>query len=431
MTELLAHKKYEFIRQLEVLRGKHGRGTELISLYIPHDKQISDVVAQLREEYGQASNIKSRLTRTNVQSALDSLMSRLKFISKIPENGVVIFCGAVDIGGSKTDMQTYIIEPPEPITSYKYHCDSSFYLQPLEDMLREKKTYGLVVLDRREATIGLLKGKRVEELAYLTSTVPGKQKKGGQSSHRFQQLRLIAINEFYTRIGNKASEIFLAIPREELEGILIGGPSPTKEEFEQGGYLHHEIQQKIIGLFDVAYTDESGLYELLDRSGEALAGLEVMKEKKHMERFMRELVSDSDLASYGEEQVRKNLQLGAVDTLLLSEDLRKVRVNLKCPACEYEVTLTRRVNGSSDLGRNTKETRTQMPGELEPEPGDCPRCGAGLKITEILDIVEELSSIADQMGSSVVFISTEFEEGEQLMNAFGGIAAILRFKTGV
>ena len=415
MVESEAHKKYEFKRTLEALRNKKGRGTELISLYIPHDKQVHEVSAQLREEFGQASNIKSRVTRQNVTGAIESLLSRLKLIPKAPENGVVIFCGAVDIGANKTDMQTFIIEPPEPIVSYKYHCDSSFLLTPLEDMLHEKKTYGLIVLDRREATVGLLRGKHIEEMAHLTSTVPGKQRKGGQSSHRFQQLRLIAINEFYSRIGEAASEVFLAVDQKDFEGVFIGGPSPTKEEFESGGFLHHEIQKKMLGLFDVAYTDESGLYELFDKLGDALQNVEVVQEKKYMERFLKELVSDTGLASYGEEQVRKNLQMGSVDTLLLSDELRKLRLTIKCGNCGYE----------------EKKTITKKTGDEDYQPGNCPKCGSSLSIQESVDIVDELSTIADQMSTNTVFISSDFEEGNQLLTAFGGISAILRYKTGI
>ncbi|MEA1965789.1 MAG: peptide chain release factor 1, partial [Euryarchaeota archaeon] len=47
MTISQAHKRYEFKRQLEDMRRRTGRGTELISLYIPPDKQVSDAVAQL------------------------------------------------------------------------------------------------------------------------------------------------------------------------------------------------------------------------------------------------------------------------------------------------------------------------------------------------------------------------------------------------
>ncbi|MHC1579878.1 MAG: peptide chain release factor aRF-1, partial [Candidatus Alkanophagales archaeon] len=267
-------KKYEFRRILEELRKKRGRGTELISVYIPPDRQISDVVSHLREEHGQASNIKSKSTRTNVQSALESILSRLKYL-EVPENGLAIFCGAVEVGGGRSSLETYIVEPPERINSYIYHCDSSFLLEPLERMLEEKDKYGLIVLDKKEATIGILHGKVVEPLRHLTSNVPGKQRKGGQSAPRFQRLREIAVEEFYKRIGRHANELFLPL-KDELKGILIGGPSPTKEEFIKGEYLHYELQRKIIGGFDVAYTDESGLFELVDKAEDALAELDLI-----------------------------------------------------------------------------------------------------------------------------------------------------------
>ncbi len=409
-----SQKKYEFKLQLEDLKAKVGKGTELISLYIPPDKQISDVVAQLRDEHGQASNIKSKGTRVNVQSALDSIISRLKYFKQAPENGMVIFTGAISIGGDRTSMETFIIEPPQPIKTYMYRCGSEFVLELLEDMLREKKTFGLIALDRREATIGTLKGKHIDVHKYLTSNVPGKQRKGGQSSHRFQQLRLIAINEFYKRIGDHASNVFLNIPREELKGILIGGPSPTKEEFIKGEFLHHELQKKILGAFDISYTDESGLYELVDSSKDALEGLDLIREKRVMERFMKELVSDQGLASYGEEEVRRNLERGAVEVLLLSEDMRKTRLTLRCQNCGYEKQLTVvRKHGVDETAVSES----------------CAKCSSPLVVAQSDDIVLELSKTAEKMGTEVEFISTDFEEGEQLMNAFGGIAAILRYRT--
>jgi len=409
--EFTAQERYEFKRLLDGLRSKKGRGTELISLYIPPDKQISDVTSQLREEYGQASNIKSRVTRLSVQGSLESAMSRLKLIPKPPENGVVLFIGSVDIGANRTELFSAALEPPDPIVTYRYHCDSSFYLEPLEEMLADKRTFGLIVLDRREAAIGLLKGKYIESLKTLTSTVPGKQRKGGQSSHRFQQLRLIAIHDFYKRIGESANDAFLPIDPKDLEGILIGGPSPTKEEFVEGGFLHHELQRKVLAALDVSYTDESGLYELVDTAQEQLADLEVTQDKEIMRRFMRELVSDKGLAAYGEKEVRHNLVLGAVDVLILSEDLRKTRAKIVCTnrSCDYTDSQTR--SGSS-------------------EPvGTCLKCSSPLTIEEEVDIVSDLSKLAEMSGAEVKIISTEFEEGAQLFRAFGGIAAILRYKT--
>ncbi|HNX09496.1 MAG TPA: peptide chain release factor aRF-1 [Methanothrix sp.] len=409
--EFTAQEKYEFKRLLDGLRGKTGRGTELISLYIPPDKQISDVMSQLREEYGQAANIKSRVTRLSVQGSLESAMSRLKLIPRPPPNGVVLFIGAVDAGANRTEMYSVAMEPPDPIVTYRYHCDSSFLLAPLEEMLADKKTFGLIVIDRREATIGILKGKYVEALKHLTSTVPGKQRKGGQSSHRFQQLRLIAIHDFYKRVGESATEAFLPIDPKDLQGILIGGPSPTKEEFMEGGFLHHELQRKVLDALDVSYTDESGLYELVDSAQERLQDLEITKDKLVMRRFMKELVSDKGLAAYGEKEVRHNLELGAVEVLLLSEDLRKTRAKIEC------------TNRSCDF--SDYQTRTSASAPV----GNCQKCGSALAIVDEQDIVSDLYKLAEQGGADVKIISTEFEEGTQLYKAFGGIAAILRFKT--
>lgn len=409
--EFTAQEKYEFKRLLDDLRSKTGRGTELISLYIPPDKQISDVTAQLREEYGQAANIKSRVTRLSVQGSLESAMSRLKLIPKPPANGVVIFIGSVDAGANKTEMYSVAMEPPDPLVTYRYHCDSQFMLGPLEEMLADKKTFGLIVLDRREAAIGVLKGKYVEPIKHLTSTVPGKQRKGGQSSHRFQQLRLIAIHDFYGRIGESANDAFLPIDAKDLQGILIGGPSPTKEEFMEGGFLHHELQRKVLGALDVSYTDESGLYELVDAAQEQLLDLEVTQDKIVVRRFMKELVSDKGLAAYGEKEVRHNLELGSVEVLLLSEDLRKSRAKIVCSnrSCDFTDSQTR--SGASAV------------------LGNCLKCGSQLSVAEEEDLVSDLSKLADQCGAEVKIISSEFEEGQQLYKAFGGIAAILRYKT--
>uniref|UniRef100_A0A7C3YN73 Peptide chain release factor subunit 1 n=1 Tax=Geoglobus ahangari TaxID=113653 RepID=A0A7C3YN73_9EURY len=398
--------KYEFKRKLEELERYRGRGTELITLYIPPDKNIADVVSQLRNELSQASNIKSKQTRTHVMAGLEAILQRLKYFRKPPKNGMVIISGVIELDGGKEKHITDIIEPPEPVPLYKYHCDSTFYLEPLKEMLVEKKIYGLIVLDRREATIGILKGKRIEALAYLTSNVPGKHRQGGQSSVRFERLREIAIHEFYKRIGDKATEVLLPY-KDKLVGVMIGGPSPTKEEFYEGFYLHHELQAKIIGLFDVSYTDESGLYELVEKASETMQELEISREKNLINRFLKEVVKDGN-AAYGEEEVRKYLKYGAVDTLLISEDLRLDRVKYRCPVCGQKKEITVKENTERDVF--------------------CEKDNVKMEEIERRDIILELTELAEQSGAKVEFVSGDSEEGAMLKNAFSGIAAILRFK---
>jgi len=402
-------RKYEFRKVIEELDEYEGSGTQLVTIYIPEDKQISDVVAHVTQEHSEASNIKSKQTRTNVQDALTSIKDRLRYYDTYPpEKGLVIFSGAVDAGGGQTDMVTRVLEsPPDPVQSFRYHCDSNFLTGPLEDMMADKGLYGLVVLDRREANVGWLKGKRVEPVKSASSLVPGKQRKGGQSAQRFARLRLEAIDNFYQEVAGMANDLFVA-KRHELDGILVGGPSPTKDEFLDGGYLHHELQDKVVGKFDVAYTDESGLHDLVDAAQELLADQEVMKDKVQMEEFFEKLHTGEE-ATYGFDNTRRNLVMGAVDRLLLSEDLRQDVVVYDCAdGEEFELVDSRHAT-----------------------PDHTCEDGSTAEVNEREDAIEHLMSIAEQRGTETKFISTDFEKGEQLYDAFGGIAGILRYNTGV
>ena len=198
----LDKRKYEFKRLLEDYEEHTGSGTQLVTIYVPEDKQISDVVSHVTQEHSQAANIKSKDTRTNVTNALASIRARLRYYKKPPTNGMVLFSGAVNVGSGQTDMVTEIFEsPPQPIQTFRYHCDSTFLTEPLRDMLLDVGLYGLLVLDRREAHVGWLKGKRIELVKGTTSRVPGKQRKGGQSAQRFHRLRLEAIDQFYKEIA--------------------------------------------------------------------------------------------------------------------------------------------------------------------------------------------------------------------------------------
>jgi peptide chain release factor subunit 1 len=406
-------KKYEFRKLIEELQEYEGSGTQLVTIYVPEDKQVSDVVAHVVQEHSEASNIKSKQTRTNVQDALTSIKDRLRYYDTYPpENGMVLFSGAVDTGGGRSDMVTEVLEsPPDPIQSFRYHCDSAFLTDPLEDMLADKGLYGLIVLDRREANVGWLKGKRVEPVKSASSLVPGKQRKGGQSAQRFARLRLEAIDNFYQEVAGMANELFVP-ERHELDGVLVGGPSPTKEEFADGDYLHHEIDDKVLGLFDVAYTDESGLYDLVDAAEDALADAEIMEDKGVMEEFFEKL-HKGDLSTYGFEPTRKNLNMGAVDRLLISEDLRSDVVTYECPDGHVE--------------RELLDSRKSTPEHT------CSECGRTVAADEAdrEDAVEHLMNLAEQRGTGTKFISTDFEKGEQLLDAFGGVAGILRYSTGV
>ena len=178
MTE--SKEKFELRKQLKVLREIRGSGTELISLYLTPGYPIAEVSSRLKAEYGQASNIKSKTTRKNVQDALEKIIHYLKSFHEVPPNGMAVFCGNISRDIGKSDIRLFSIIPPEPLRTQFYRCDSSFALEPLEEILAIKDTYGLLVMDGREATIATLRGKNTNILRRLHSTAHAKVRKGGQ-----------------------------------------------------------------------------------------------------------------------------------------------------------------------------------------------------------------------------------------------------------
>ncbi|HHD15820.1 MAG TPA: peptide chain release factor 1 [Euryarchaeota archaeon] len=407
MVKLTPRERYAFKNTLEKLASYKGRNTELITLLIPPTKQISDVANYLRNELGQSSNIKSKTTRKNVTSAIESILSRLRTFKTAPENGLAFFVGHIPVGADQTRMIAHVIEPPSPISTFLYRCDSYFYLDHLKEMLAEEDIYGLIVIDRKEATLGLLKGRRVETIKNVQSLVPSKHGKGGQSRLRFERLIEIAAHEYFKKIGDLCTEAFLGI--EGLKGILVGGPGATKDFFVHNDYLHHELKKKVLDTFDTGYTDESGLNELIEKARPALQHLEVAKERELMDRLFSEIrKEDGGLSAYGEAEVKAALEAGAVEILLVSEEMRMMHRVFECPSCgkRYEID----------------QKRTDEP--IFSCPDDQNLC----QFVEEKDMVEELGRICEMYSTTLELISSDSSEGQMLLKAFGGIAAILRYR---
>lgn len=349
----------KFVNELKQYRGRH---TELVSVYIPSNYDLIKIIQHLAQEQGTASNIKDKTTRLNVQTALEKLIRHLRIYPKTPDNGLAAFSGNISSKEGKQDIQVWSIEPPVPINIRLYRCDQTFVLGPLGDMMTINEVYGLIVMDNREATVGFLRGKSIQVIKDFTSNVPGKVKVGGWSQQRYSRLREEAANEFYKRIAEVANAEF-AVVGKDMKGIIIGGPGPTKETFARGDYLHADLRKKIIGIKDITYTDEHGLHELVDKAQDALAEAEIIKEKTILNEFFTLLATNSDKVVYGEADVRKALEYGAVDRLLLSESFNKI---------------------------------------------------------------EEFEDKANTTGTNVFIISVETKEGVQLRD-LGGVAAILRY----
>jgi peptide chain release factor subunit 1 len=327
---------------------------------------------------------------------------------------LVIFAGS--IAGDQPGvgrMETYVLIPPEPITTYYYRCEHRFVLEPLWELLRAEDAYGIVVIDAKEATLALAKGRRIDILKEVTSGVPGKHRAGGQSARRFERLREMALNEYYRRVGEYINELLLKIP--DLKGIIFGGPGPTKSEFLERDLLHYELKDKVLTVVDTAYTGIEGVKEVVDRAKDFLEGLRYSEERRIVQEFLRHVGRDTGLATYGDREVMRELRSANVKVLLLSEGVGREVVRLRCKECGY---MEERIIERAD---NFMEELLNV---------ICPRCGkAAYEVGDRKELLERLIEMAEEVDAKVEVISTETEEGEMLLKSFGGVAAILRHRT--
>ncbi|MEM0480625.1 MAG: peptide chain release factor aRF-1 [Candidatus Aenigmatarchaeota archaeon] len=392
-------KLKKIIKELENVRG---RRTELISYYLPPNYDINAAINQIAAEISTAKNIKSDQTRNNVLDALDKIANALKNIRKIGPNGLAIFCGNVSQQEGRTDIRIWIIEPPEPLNVKLYHCDQEFVLEPLKELLKEKDVYGLIVLDAKEATIGILRGKNIIPVFNKESDVPSKTSKGGWSQQRYKRIREQALDEWLKKIGEKASQIFL---QENVKGIIIGGPGPTKEEFVNGDYLDYRLKNKVIAVKDVGYTDEYGLEELVKRSQDVLQEASITKEKNILNDFFAKIAKNENVV-YGYSNTIKYLESGALEKLLISEDFDFGKIKLKCNNCGYE---------------------KEVEGYLSRIDKTCDNCKAQMEVISFENYDEKIVESANSFGTEVIFISTSTPEGKQFYN-LGAIGGFARFR---
>jgi peptide chain release factor subunit 1 len=409
-------RRYKLNKMINKLGNISGHGTELVTVYIPPRRPIYDIVSQLRNEAGTASNIKSDLTRNHVQDALSRTIEYLKLYKEPPDNGLVIFCGAIPTGkGIGTEkIEIYSVIPPKPIQINLYRCDDHFWIDHLKDMMKDDKVIGILSLDTQEAGFGILTGDRWEVVESLTSGVAGKHRQGGQSARRFERLRDNELNEYYHRVADYGKKIF--IDEYNIKGLIIGGPGPTKDGFLKEEYLDYRLQNNVIAVLDSSYSGSEGVREIIDKVNEQgiMADYRLMEEKKIIKNFMSEVYTGKGLGIYGIFEVIDALKNGYADLVLVTDDITFIRLEIKCNKCQHIQ--------EKFIDRNELVSVKQ---DLISNP--CPKCGSQDLESIEQDIIEYLEEISIMVGSRLEVISGKTEEGAQLAS-LGKIGAILRFK---
>ena len=289
--EQIAHFKLKkIIKQLSQARGN---GTSMISLIVRPKDDLSRINRMLTDEYGTASNIKSRVNRLSVLSAITSTQQKLKTFSRTPPNGLVIFCGTVLTDDGKEKKVNVGFEPYKPINASLYLCDNRFHVEHLNELLDSNDKIGFIVMDGNGSLFGVLQGNRSEVLYKFTIDLPKKHGRGGQSAVRFARLRVEKRHNYVRRVAEVATKLFITNDKLNIVGLVLAGSADFKSELAQSDMFDTRLSSKIIKIVDVSYGGLNGFHQAIDLSKDCLSNLKLLHEKALITAFFEEIATDS------------------------------------------------------------------------------------------------------------------------------------------
>jgi peptide chain release factor subunit 1 len=313
----------------------------MISLIIPPKDQIPRISKMLADELGTATNIKSRVNRQSVLSAITSAQARLRLYNRVPTNGLVVYCGEIITDDGKEKKVTIDFEPFKPINTSLYLCDNKFHTEALSALLVDDSKFGFIVMDGNGALFGTLQGNTREIITKFNVDLPKKHGRGGQSALRFARLRLEKRHNYVRKVAEIAVQCFITNDKVNVAGIVLAGSADFKTELGQSDMFDQRLQSKIIKVVDVSYGNENGFNQAIELSAECLQNVKFIQEKKLISRYFDEISKDTGQYCFGVDETLKALESGAVEILIVWENLDITRYVLKSANNEKKVIYLR------------------------------------------------------------------------------------------
>ncbi|KAI0700532.1 peptide chain release factor eRF/aRF subunit 1 [Cerioporus squamosus] len=401
-------KVKKLIKSLDAARGA---GTSMISLIIPPKDQISRVSAMLTQEYGTASNIKSRVNRLSVLAAITSTQQRLKLYNRVPPNGLVLFVGTILTDEGKEKKVSFDFEPHKPINTSLYLCDNKFHTEALQELLESDSKFGFIVMDGNGTLFGTVAGNTREVIHKFTVDLPKKHGRGGQSALRFARLRDEKRHNYVRKVAELAVQHFITNDKVNVTGLVLAGSADFKTELSQSDMFDPRLAAKVIKVVDVSYGGENGFNQAIELAAEALSNVKFVQEKKLIQKYFDEISQDTGKYCFGIDDTLKALELGAVETLIVWENLDITRYVLRNAAGEEIVV---HVNKEQEKDREKfidKSTGLEMEKVCEPQ-----------------SLLEWFAEKYKEFGANLEFVTNRSQEGAQFVKGFGGIGGLLRYK---
>ncbi|CAB4263865.1 unnamed protein product [Prunus armeniaca] len=397
---------------IKALEAARGNGTSMISLIMPPRDQISRVTKMLGDEFGTASNIKSRVNRQSVLGAITSAQQRLKLYNKVPPNGLVLYTGTIVTDDGKEKKVTIDFEPFRPINASLYLCDNKFHIEALNELLESDDKFGFIVMDGNGTLFGTLSGNTREVLHKFSVDLPKKHGRGGQSALRFARLRMEKRHNYVRKTAELATQFYInpATSQPNVSGLILAGSADFKTELSQSDMFDPRLQAKILNVVDVSYGGENGFNQAIELSSEILSNVKFIQEKRLIGKYFEEISQDTGKYVFGVDDTLKALEMGAVEILIVWESLDINRYVLK-NTTTGEIIVK---HFNKDQENNQSNFRDSANSELE--------------VQDKMALLEWFANEYRRFGCTLEFVTNKSQEGSQFCRGFGGIGGILRYQ---
>ncbi|CAG9466839.1 unnamed protein product [Pedinophyceae sp. YPF-701] len=397
-------------RLIKGLNEARGNGTSMISLIAPPKTEIPKLTAMLTTEYGTASNIKSRVNRQSVLAAITSAQQRLKLYNRCPPNGLVIYTGTVVTDDGKEKKVNIDFEPFKPINTSLYLCDNKFHCEALAELLTSDQRYGFIVMDGNGTLFGAVSGNNREVLHKFQVDLPKKHGRGGQSAMRFARIRLEKRHNYVRRVAEESVRMFITNDRPNVAGLILAGSAEFKNDLQTSELLDPRLSAVILTTVDVSYGGENGFNQAIELASDAMANVKFVQERKLIGKFFEEISLDSGKYVFGVKDTLTCLEMGAVETLIVWEELSVQRFTLMTP----EGDITHKIL-TEEQAKDSSHFQDRATGQK-------------LEVQEQQALLEWLAQEYKKFGCQLEFITNKSQEGSQFCRGFGGIGGLLRYQ---
>lgn len=292
---------------------------------------------------------------------------------------------------------------------YKDHyiCDNKFHTDILKSMMDDNDLFGFIIIDGNGCLYATLQGNNRNILHKFSVDLPKKHTKGGQSAPRYGRIRLEKRHAYLKRCAELSIQYFISDNLCNVKRLILTGSADFKDDLFSSELFDQRLLKNVIKKINISYGMESGLNEAIEQSAECLSNVKLIHEKKIIQKFMEEISLDTNKYCFMINDTIKALEMSALETLIIWENL-----NINCVKV-------------LDKSTNNEDTLFLTPKQEENDKILQKEDGTQLKIIERTNMVEWIAENYKKYGVNLEIVTDKTQEGNHFCKGFGDIGEYL------